>query len=205
MPKSIDLPEQFGRSRILRKLGAGGMGAVFLAQDSQLDCRVAVKVSHCSATSDPKGLGRFQREAHFAQSIHHPYLCRVYEVDQLNGLHYLTMPFIEGQPLDRLLAAEGPWPARRAVVLVRRLALALQTLHQHKDKVIHRDLKPANIMLQANDEPMLMDFGLARSLVDNQPRLTSDGKAMGTPEYMAPEQIKNDVPSLGPWTDVWSL
>ena len=197
------LPDQLGHYRILSQLGEGGMGAVFLAEDTQLNCRLALKVPHFRATDDPKGIERFLREARLAQSIHHPYVCPIYDVGQVDGLHYLTMPLIEGAPLHRLIGPGKVWPQRRAADLVRRLALALHALHQRQ--VIHRDLKPHNIMVRGNDEPMLMDFGLARPLGTDVARLTSTGQAVGTPAYMPPELINGDAAALGPATDVYSL
>jgi formylglycine-generating enzyme required for sulfatase activity len=203
MPTFTDLPPAFGHFRILRKLGEGGMGAVYLAEDTQLGCRVALKVPYLSAEDGPKVVERFYREARLAKSIQHPYICPVYEVGQLEGVHYLTMPFIEGQPLSRLVSPEMPWEPRRAADLVRRLALALKVLHAHH--VIHRDLKPQNIMLRDSGEQVLMDFGLARALGAEHQRLTSTGQVLGTPAYMPPEQLHGADAALGPAADVYSL
>jgi formylglycine-generating enzyme required for sulfatase activity len=203
MPTRTDLPPAFGHFRVLRKLGEGGMGAVYLADDTQLGCRVALKVPHLPEDASPKLLERFLREARLAQGIQHPYICPVYEVGQLDGVHYLTMPFIEGQPLSRLISPERPWEPRRAADLVRRLALALKALHARG--VVHRDLKPGNIMLRDSGEPMLMDFGLARALAEEQQRLTSTGQVLGTPAYMPPEQLEGADAALGPAADVYSL
>jgi hypothetical protein len=209
MPSSSDLPNPFGHFRILRKLGQGGMGTVYEAEDTCLGCRVALKVPHFR-DEDPKLLERFYREARFAQTIHHPYICPVYEVGQIDGLHYLTMPFIEGSPLSGLISRQKPWEPRRAAEFVRRLALALEALHQRK--VIHRDLKPQNIMVRPTaskssdaqaGEPMLMDFGLARGLQEQN--LTSTGQTLGTPAYMPPEQVEGKHELSGPANDVYSL
>jgi formylglycine-generating enzyme required for sulfatase activity/serine/threonine protein kinase len=203
MPTLADLPQAFGHFRILRKLGAGGMGTVYLAEDTQLGCRVALKLPLLSEGTDPKVVERFYREARLAKSIQHPYVCPVYEVGQLDGVHYLTMPLIEGQPLSRLVGPDRPWEPRRAADLVRRLALALQALHERG--VIHRDLKPHNIMLRDSGEPMLMDFGLARAVGGEQQHLTATGQVLGTPAYMPPEQIEGADAALGPGADVYSL
>src|SRR5262249_27299328 len=124
------LPEQFGAYRILGRLGEGGMGSVYLAEDTQLGCRVALKVPHLSEQDDPRLAERFQREARVGQGIHHPYICPVYSVGAVGGIPYLTMPLIEGTPLSKLVGPDRPWPQQRAAVLVRRLALAVQALHQ---------------------------------------------------------------------------
>src|SRR5579884_1338550 len=133
MAARLDLPSPFGPFRIFRLLGKGGMGAVYLAEDTRLGYRVALKVP--DSRDEPKLLERFQREARLAQTIHHPFICPVYEVGEVGGVHYLTMPFVEGTPLSELVSPERPWEPRRAAELVRRLALALQALHERS--VIH--------------------------------------------------------------------
>jgi formylglycine-generating enzyme required for sulfatase activity len=203
MPVPTTLPPELGHYRILRQIGAGGMGTVYLAEDTQLNRRVAIKVPHFREDEGPEGVKRFYQEAELARTIHHPYICPVYDVGEAAGFHYLTMPFIEGTPLNKLIGPKHEWMQRRAAELVRRVALALESLH--KLQVIHRDLKPHNIMVCANDEPMLMDFGLARSLKAGQQRLTSTGETLGTPAYMSPEQITADPDALCPATDVYSL
>src|SRR5262249_28120479 len=115
----------------------------------------------------------------------------------------LTMPFIEGTPLHALVGPDRRWEQRRAAKLVYRLALALHVLHQIEG--IHRDLKPRNIMLRPDDQPMLMDFGLACSVATDESRVTLLGTPIGTPGYMPPELVKGDKGSMGPATDVYSL
>jgi serine/threonine protein kinase len=200
MDSRSDLPDPFGRFRIVRKLGEGGMGAVYLATDSRLGCRIALKVPF---DRSGQALERFRREAELAQRVHHPYVCPVYEVGQVNGVHYLTMPFVDGVPLDRLSGPDQPWRARRAAELIRRLALGLEALHDRG--VLHRDLKPHNVMVRGEDEPMLMDFGLARDLDNRGRRLTGTGVILGTLSYLAPEQVEGDIDALGPATDVYGL
>src|SRR5438067_2470720 len=109
MPTPTTLPEQFGRYRILGKLGHGGMGAVYLAQDTVLGRQVALKVPHFGADESPQVIERFYREARVAAGIEHPNLCAVHDVGQIEGIHYLTMPFIEGTPLSRLIDSDHPW------------------------------------------------------------------------------------------------
>ncbi len=196
-------PQLFGHFRVLRKLGEGGMGAVYLAEDTQLRCQVALKIPLVREGDGPKLIERFHREARLAQSVHHPYICPVYAVGEIEGVHYLTMPFIEGNALSRLVGPERCWKQEEAAELVRRLALALQTLHERQ--VIHRDLKPHNIMLRADGAPMLMDFGLACALGGEGPRFTTTGKALGTPAYMPPELANGDGKAMSPATDVYSL
>jgi serine/threonine protein kinase/formylglycine-generating enzyme required for sulfatase activity len=199
----LDLPEQFGRYRITTKLGQGGMGSVYLAHDTQLDRDVAVKVPHFTPQDGPEIVERFYREARAAATFDHPNLCPVYDVGQLNGIHYLTMPYIEGKPLSEVIDPGKPILQRQVAAVVRTLALALEEAHCRG--VIHRDLKPANIMATKYRELVIMDFGLARRLDRSDARLTRSGALLGTPLYMAPEQISGDHASIGPACDIYSL
>jgi formylglycine-generating enzyme required for sulfatase activity/serine/threonine protein kinase len=203
MPTPQDLPEQLGRYRILKKLGQGGMGAVYLALDTQLNRQVALKVPHFGPEDGPEIIARFKREAALAASIDHPSLCPVHDVGEVGGFHFFTMPFIEGTSLASLIAGERPWPPGRAVELVRQVALAVSLLHQKG--IVHRDLKPGNILVRPTGEPVLLDFGLARSFQSSSQRLTATGATLGTPVYMAPEQVNGDGQAIGPVTDVYSL
>ena len=200
---SLSMPAQLGRYRMLSKLGEGGIGAVYLAEDTLLSRRVAVKVPHFSTTEGRAIIERFQREARSAAAIDHPNICPVHDAGEIDGIHFLVMPFIEGTPLSHLIDADKPWPAPRAAALVRQLALAVEVLHQRG--LIHRDLKPSNVLLRPNGEPVLMDFGLARSFTEQSRRLTRTGAALGTPAYMASEQILGDATVIGPATDIYGL
>jgi serine/threonine protein kinase len=197
------LAEQFGRYRIIKPLGKGGMGTVYLAQDSQLDRRVALKVPHFSPDDGPDVKERFFREARAAATIEHPNICPVYDVGEMNGIHYLTMAYIEGRSLADLLRSGKPLPERQVAVLVRKLALALAEAHGRG--IVHRDLKPSNIMINQRGEPVIMDFGLARQLNQEDSRLTQQGALLGTPAYMPPEQVNGEVEALGPNCDIYSL
>jgi serine/threonine protein kinase len=203
MPMQQELPEQFGRYRIVKKLGAGGMGAVYLAEDAKLRRKVALKVPHFTAGTRGAGLERFQREARLAAGIEHPNFCPVHDVDEVDGIHFFTMTYLEGTPLADLIADEQPWPALQAVDMVRRVALAVGELHSRG--IVHRDLKPANIMVRPSGEPVLMDFGLACSLTSQSERLTGTGEVLGTLAYMPPEQLEGDRARMGPAADVYSL
>src|SRR5262245_29970093 len=122
MPASTELPAQLGKYRIVRKLGEGGMGAVYLAEDTQARRPVALKVPHFGPGAAPAVLERFQREARVALGIDHANICPVLEIGQAGSIHYLTMPYIEGQPLSKLAGHGRPWPPGQAADLVRRLA-----------------------------------------------------------------------------------
>jgi len=196
------LPEQFGRYRIEKQLGQGGMGSVYLAHDTQLDRKVALKIPHFTEGKGPQIIARFYQEARAAATIHHPHVCPIYDVGEIDGIHYLTMAFVEGKPLEDWL--ERDLSLRQIATLGRKIADALN--EAHKKGVIHRDLKPANIMIDKRGEPIVMDFGLARRTVGEEDnRLTQAGTVLGSPAYMSPEQIRGEVDKTGSSTDIFSL
>jgi predicted Ser/Thr protein kinase len=197
-----ELPAPFGRYRLEKVLGKGGMGAVYLAYDTQLDRRVALKVPTFGSDEDaPRE--RFFREARAAATLRHPNLCPVFDIGEHSGVSYLTMAYIEGTSLADYLHAHKPLPPREAAGLVRVLARALQEAHDHG--IIHRDLKPSNVLLSAKKEPVVTDFGLARRSASQDERLTQTGAILGTPAYMPPEQVNGDVAAMGPGCDIYSL
>jgi formylglycine-generating enzyme required for sulfatase activity/serine/threonine protein kinase len=198
------LPEVFGRYRILRELGAGGMGTVYLARDTKLDREVALKVPSLGGDGPAAvDLDRFFREARAAASVSHPNVCPIFDVGEIDGTPYLTMAYLEGQPLSHLVKPAGLMSPDRAALIVRKLALALQEAHSRG--VIHRDLKPSNVMVTPRGEPVVMDFGLARRDRTIELRLTKTDAIMGTPAYMAPEQIGGDSSKIGPACDIHAL
>jgi serine/threonine protein kinase len=177
------------------------MGTVYLAQDAELDRPVALKAPRFRP-EDQEAAERFTREGKAAAALRHPNLCPVYDAGEIDGVRYLAMAYIEGSPLSRA-ARLPPVPPAEAVELVRKLALALAEAHEHG--VVHRDLKPSNIMITPRGEPVVMDFGLARRLGTEETRLTQQGALLGTPSYMAPEQIDGDLRAMGPACDVYAL
>lgn len=191
----------FGRYRIIKLLGKGGMATVYLAHDSELDRDVAIKVPHLRPEIGPGLVDRFRREARAAAALRHPNICPVYDVGEVGGVQYLSMAYIEGRPLADIVRPNAPLPAGRAAAIVRKVALALD--HAHGRGVIHRDLKPSNVMIDAHGEPVVTDFGLARLARDGV-RLTHEGAVLGTPAYMAPEQV-TDSSAAGAAADVYSL
>jgi hypothetical protein len=195
-----DMPEEFGRYRIEKLLGEGGMGAVYLARDTQLDRRVALKVPKLVAT-DADGIERFQREARAMAMVEHPNLCPVYDVGEIDGRQYLTMAFVDGPTLTSFLRKGYAVPGSQAAAIMKKLALALQVAHDAG--IVHRDLKPPNVMINARNEPVIMDFGLARRDQSNDKTLTRQGMIVGSPAYMSPEQVAGET--VGPQTDVYSL
>ena len=213
----LGIPNPFGRYTITRLLGRGGMGAVFLAHDPQLDRPVAIKIPTFRGSLSASQKERFFREARAVAALRHPNLCPVLDVDEEQGMLYLTMAFIDGQTLATQLS-KGVMEQTSAGKLIRRVARAMQAAHEHG--TIHRDLKPANIMIDDSGSPVVMDFGLARKgETDEQDEpaaattpstvvdagLTQMGSVLGTPAYMPPEQATGDLNAIGPRSDVYSL
>jgi serine/threonine protein kinase len=205
---SVRLPRKFGRYHIIRKLGQGAMGTVYLAQDTQLGRRVALKVPNIAAGGDAGDAGRhdldrFYREVHNAAILHHPNICPVYDQGEIGGVYYLTMAYIKGRQLSTLIDRDRPLTERWVAAAVRKLALALSEAHGRG--VIHRDLKPSNIMVTARRELVIMDFGLAWRVGTEDARLTKSGMILGTPAYMSPEQLSGDRAAITPSCDIYSL
>ncbi len=191
-----------GRYQIIKQIGTGGMGAVYLATDTRMERSVALKVTHFSA-NDEEMRDRFIREARLLAKISHPNLGVVYDVDEFDGTHFQTMEYIEGKSLASYIKSRRMTP-KQAVTLVRKSALALA--EAHSKGVVHRDLKPQNIMLRLpGGEPKVIDFGLAVNVSGNTSRLTKSGTQMGTLPYMPIEQINGEITKIGPRSDVNSL
>lgn len=182
------------RYTVIRLLGTGGMGAVYQAFDHELGVGVAIKVIRPAAQSDATAAKdleqRFKRELVLARQITHKHVVRIHDIGDVDGVKYLTMPFIEGQTLAELLRKQGKLSVPRVVAIAKQIAQGLAAAH---DKgVIHRDLKPENIMIEKSPSPeggdaLIMDFGIARS-VQHGGTQTAAGSVVGTLEYMAPEQ-----------------
>jgi serine/threonine protein kinase len=200
----LPIPEQFGRYRILRPIGQGGMGSVYLAFDTQLERQVALKIPHFGTDDGKSVLDRFYLEAKVAATFDHPNLCPIFDVGEVGGVPYLTMPYMVGRPLSETIDPANLLPPREVVSIVRKLASALA--EAHRLGIIHRDLKPANVMVREGRDLVIMDFGLAcRGQAAAESRLTSTGAVLGTPSYMAPEQVHGDLDAIGPRTDIYSL
>jgi len=197
------IPERFGRYRIVKELGHGAMASVYLAQDMELQRRVALKIPKFSPQEDPEVLERFYREARAAATLGHPNICPIFDVGEHDGRHFIAMGYVEGRPLEDYIKSGKRQPERQAASVIRKVALALD--EAHRQGILHRDLKPANIMIDQRREPIVMDFGLAYRMDDqSESRLTRDGCIIGTPAYMSPEQIDNRS-QVGPASDVYSL
>lgn len=194
------------RYQVERRLGVGGMGEVYLARHLLMGRLCALKVMSQALSRDPDAVSRFNREATNASRISHPNVCAVYDFGLTpDGLVYLAMEYVEGRSLSQALEAEGPLTVQRAATLVVQCAHGLQVAHDLG--IVHRDLKPDNIMVApAKDREVakLVDFGIAKA-VETEPgqRVTKTGFVVGTPEYMAPEQLAGDP--LDGRTDQYSL
>ena len=198
------LPAMFGRYRVESLLGRGAMGAVYRAHDTQLDRPVALKLSHLPENIVFELRERMLQEARAAAALSNTNICRVYDVGEIGGTRFIAMELIEGRPLADYIRSGRLMPIKTAVAIIRKLALALKAAH---DKgVVHRDLKPTNVIINADHEPILMDFGLAqRPVATGEERLTKEGMLIGSPAYMSPEQARADGTSIGPASDIYSL
>jgi serine/threonine protein kinase len=197
-----------GTCTLQKIIGQGGMGAVFLAQQSRPRRQVAVKVllPATALTTHQRAafLERFRRETDAAASLEHPNILPVYEYGERDGFAYLVVPYISGGTLRDLMESEGPVPLARALNYVEQMAAALDFAHERG--VIHRDVKPANILITPEGRLLLTDFGLVKIIADGQgpqARLTGAGAPVGTPDYMAPEQVIGEV--VDGRSDLYSL
>jgi serine/threonine protein kinase len=182
------------------ELGRGGMGIVFLARQARLNRLVALKMILNARYCDDDSRRRFQVEAEAVARLQHPHIVQIYELGEHEGLPYFSLEYCGGGTLLSKLAGAQQAP-HEAARLVRTLAGAVHAAHQQQ--IIHRDLKPANVLLTAQGDPKISDFGLVKKL-DEQGQ-TGSGDVMGTPAYMAPEQASGRVRDIGPATDVYSL
>ena len=196
------------RYHVVKKLGEGGMGQVYLAEHVKMGRRSAIKVMNPSMTHDPDAVARFNREAANASRITHPNVCAVYDFGETpDGLIYLAMEFIEGEPLTDLIEREGALKVPRAVKIFQQTADALQAAHDLG--IVHRDLKPDNIMLargrDGGDIVKVVDFGIAKAVGGDEAgqKVTKTGLVVGTPEFMSPEQLSGD--KLDGRSDLYSL
>jgi serine/threonine protein kinase/lipoprotein NlpI len=188
----------FGKYQLEKKLGQGGMGAVYLAFDPALNRRVALKIM---ALKGQEAIERFQREARASAKLKHPNITPVYEVGTQSKYHYFTMEYVEGASLDSQIQSKKLNPKRTAEV-IRDIASALD--YAHKQGIIHRDIKPANILIDSTGRPYLTDFGLAKETTGLEKSLTLSGTVVGTPDYMSPEQARGER-RLDPRADIFSL
>jgi serine/threonine-protein kinase len=182
------------------------MGTVYRAHDEQLNRDIALKVVTVPASSRGEASHRFLREARSIAQLTHPNIVQIYDIGEQDGFLFLAMELVEGGNLSQKIQREDAMSPADAVRIVLQIARAVH--RAHRVGIIHRDLKPGNILLSASGEPRITDFGLAKwqgELADDEARLTRVGVPMGTPGYMAPEQVRGDPDAIGPATDVYAL
>ena len=187
------------RYRVLRRLGGGGMASVYLAEHTQLDKPVVLKVLHAHLSKDPEMLERFRREARAASQLVHPNIVPIIDAGGGDLMTFTVMPYMPGGSFAERIA-QGPRPAAEVASIVAQAATALD--YAHRRGIVHRDVKPDNVLFDEDGHALVTDFGIAETR--SQGRLTASGRAMGTPHYMSPEQAmgklvdgRSDVYSLG--------
>ena len=207
--------ETLARYKVVDKLGEGGMGEVYLAEDTELDRKVALKMLPTEMAGDPERLERFRREAKAVAALNHPNIVTIYSIEESDGTQFLTMEHVEGESLDQMLPPTG-LPLTRVFDIAIPLADALASAHERG--IVHRDLKPANIMVNKEGRVKVLDFGLAKLTQDDAvdgaeggltqiptriATLTGEGMVMGTAPYMSPEQVEGRA--MDHRTDIFSM
>jgi serine/threonine-protein kinase len=192
---------ELGGYRLVRRLGSGGMGDVYVAEQKSLGRRVAVKVLRPETLRRPGAVERFEREARAAAALAHGNIVQIYEVARVDGVHFLAEEFVAGPSLRAWLETRGPLDARQALAVLAQVGAALERAAEQG--IVHRDIKPENLLLTRSGEVKVADFGLARLAAD-EVELTQAGTTLGTPLYMSPEQgrgqavdARSDLYSLG--------
>src|SRR5438477_6276400 len=200
-PKFARMITDFGDYELLEEIGRGGQGTVYRAHQKSLNRTVALKVIVPGPWTIATHLKRFRREAEAAANLDHPGILPIYEVGERDGCCYFSTKFVEGGQLDQIVG-RAPQSIRQSAELIANVARTVHYAHEHG--ILHRDIKPGNILLDANGEPHLTDFGLAR-LVEHGSTVTGSLEVMGTPSYMAPEQAVGNNAAVGKATDVYGL
>ncbi len=203
-PAEVSVGSKLGPYLLVRKLGQGGMGAVYEARHTKLDKTFALKVLPSGFASNAALVSRFEREMKAVGKLDHPNIIKATYADEWNGVLYLVMEYIEGTDLSVLVKERGVLSMRDACKIIRQAALGLQHAHEHG--LVHRDIKPSNLFLTKSGQVKLLDLGLARLGSDDNTNagLTATGQMLGTPDYMAPEQW-DDTHSADGRADLYSL
>jgi len=195
---SLSIGAEINQYQILEKIGSGGMGEVYLAEDTKLSRKVALKFLPVNLSSDEALKTRFTTEARATAKLNHPNIITIHEVGEHDGRPFFVMEYVEGKPLSEIIGSEG-LPYDRAVDITLQICEGLK--EAHKAGIIHRDIKPANVIIDKAGRCRILDFGLAA--VQSEDRLTKDGSLLGTVEYMSPEQVKNE--KVDHRSDIFSL
>jgi serine/threonine protein kinase/Tfp pilus assembly protein PilF len=205
--KTIETPQEeltrgtvfASRYEIIEELGKGGMGRVYRVEDKKIKEEVALKLIRPEVASDKKTIERFSNELKMARKIAHRNVCRMYDLGEEKGIHYITMEYIPGEDLKRLIKKVGQFNAGKTIFMARQVCEGLAEAHRFG--VVHRDLKPQNIMIDEDGNARIMDFGIARTVKGKG--ITGAGVMIGTPEYMSPEQA--EVKEVDQRSDIYSL
>jgi serine/threonine-protein kinase len=187
-----------GRYRIQRKLGAGGMADVYLAEDQELGRRVAIKILNGRHANDDQFIERFRREAKNAAALNHPNIVSIYDRSEAEDTYYIAMEFLDGRTLKELVVSRGAAPINVAIEYARQILSALRFAHRHG--IVHRDIKPHNVLVDAEGRVKVTDFGIARA---GTSQMTETGSIVGTAQYLSPEQARGG--EVDPRSDLYSL
>ena len=187
-----------GRYRIQRKLGAGGMADVYLAEDQELGRRVAIKILNSRHGNDDQFIERFRREAKNAAALNHPNIVSIYDRGEAEDTYYIAMEFLDGRTLKELIIGRGAAPINVAIEYARQILSALRFAHRHG--IVHRDIKPHNVLVDGEGRVKVTDFGIARA---GTSQMTEAGSIVGTAQYLSPEQAKGG--EVDPRSDLYSL
>jgi serine/threonine-protein kinase len=187
-----------GRYRIMRKLGAGGMADVYLAEDQELGRRVAIKILNGRHANDDQFIERFRREAKNAAALNHPNIVSIYDRGEAEDTYYIAMEFLDGRSLKELIVGRGAAPMNVAIEYARQILSALRFAHRHG--IVHRDIKPHNVLVDAEGRVKVTDFGIARA---GTSQMTETGSIVGTAQYLSPEQARGG--EVDPRSDLYSL
>src|SRR5919201_3779982 len=174
-----------GRYRIVRKLGAGGMADVYLAEDQELGRRVAIKILNDRHAADDQFIERFRREAKNAAGLSHPNIVSIYDRGTAEGTYYIAMEYLDGRSLKEMIVGRGPAPIKAAIEFARQVLAAVGFAHRHG--IVHRDIKPHNVLVSPEGRLKVTDFGIARS---GASQMTEVGSIIGTAQYLSPEQAR---------------
>src|ERR1700739_2889351 len=198
---------RLGSYEVVAQIGAGGMGEVYQAHDTKLGRDVAIKVLPQAFAHDADRLARFQREARMLAALNHPNIATIHGLEQSDGVHYLVMELVPGETLAERIS-KGAVPLQDALKVAAQISEALEAAHEKG--IVHRDLKPANVKLTPEDRVKVLDFGLAKAFagegvkdLSQAPTLTEEGRILGTPAYMSPEQARGKP--IDKRTDIWAF
>src|ERR671918_623581 len=187
-----------GRYRIVRRIGAGGMANVYLAEDQELGRRVAIKILNDRHANDEQFIERFRREAKNAAALSHPNIVSIYDRGNAEDTYYIAMEFLDGRTLKELIVSRGAAPINVAIEYARQILSALRFAHRHG--IFHRDIKPHNVMVDREGRLKVTDFGIARA---GASQMTEVGSIIGTAQYLSPEQARGSP--VDQTSDLYSL